>query len=164
MLWIGIPRNHTVKRPGARRPPWTAGRSRREAGRLLLLEVAGGDERELGGIEVAPERGVDLRRRERENLRLEVDVPGEGALHEEIRAQAVGERARSCVRAMRRCSSSACLPALTSSALKPSRAARASSSRIACSTRRRFCGAQMAPMRKLPASSKALALKLLNVL
>src|SRR6185503_20408585 len=60
---------------------------------LLLLEVAGGDERELVGFEVAPERGVHLRRGEGGDLRLEVDVPREGALHEQVRAQAVGERA-----------------------------------------------------------------------
>src|SRR3954467_15018478 len=42
---------------------------------------------------MAPERGIDLRRRERCHFRFEVDVPREGALHEEVRAQAVGERA-----------------------------------------------------------------------
>src|SRR5687767_6675773 len=39
------------------------------------------------------QRRVDLRGRKRGDPGLEVDVPGEGALQVEVRAQAVGERA-----------------------------------------------------------------------
>jgi hypothetical protein len=52
------------------------------------------------------------------------------------------------------------LAAATSSALKPSRSARASSSRIARSTRARFCGAKMEDRRNAPDSSSALEVKL----
>jgi len=51
---------------------------------------------------------------------------------------------RSWVRASRRASSSACLPACTSAGVNPWRTARSISSRTACSTRSRFCGAKMA--------------------
>src|SRR2546428_3329758 len=59
----------------------------------VLLEVAGADHRELRRIEVVADRGVDLRRGEGVDLAFEVDVPGEGALHEEVAAEAAGERA-----------------------------------------------------------------------
>ena len=71
---------------------------------------------------------------------------------------------RSCVRERRRASSSDFLPAATSAAVKPSRAARASSSRIAVSTRARFSGAKIAATRNDAARSKALAVSVLEVL
>jgi len=48
------------------------------------------------------------------------------------------------------------LPDSTSAALKPSRTARSISSRIACSTRARFCGAKIDATRNTAASSNGL--------
>src|SRR5206468_1392295 len=58
-----------------------------------LFEVAGLYDGQTGGVDVAPEGGVDLLGRERRDLRFERDVPGEGALRERVQAEAADERA-----------------------------------------------------------------------
>jgi len=60
---------------------------------------------------------------------------------------------------MRRASSRDFLPASTSPAVKPARTARSSSSRIARSTRSRFCGAKIDDTRNSADSSNGLELK-----
>src|SRR5687768_12611762 len=59
----------------------------------LFLEVSCGDDRQARRVDVALERGVDLGGGELGDALLEFDVPGEGALGEEIRAHPVDESA-----------------------------------------------------------------------
>ena len=133
----------------------------RRAAAAAAGAAAGGDprpaEEELGAILKSP----GLQHREL----LRVDVPAQRGVHlagvsaamrfSNSMSQAKVRSRTGSSPAGRRARGPACAPggapraapscaASTSAALKPSRSARASSSRIACSTRARFCGAKIA--------------------